>query len=143
MLSLVFLNRMHNSMNSVWMWLRKQKCALTNDSVEVVSFTRETKLASEHECLYIQTKTVNTVRYFTCQFIQECLIFRSDVFVTLNLISINTCGIHTEIESCALPKERVVLTRLHLASCYVLPSDNKKLSCIISLDSNKIHILKN
>jgi len=53
MLSLVLLNKMLNSMNSVWMWLRKQKFAVTNDSVEAVSLTRETNLASEHVCLYI------------------------------------------------------------------------------------------
>ena len=112
-------------MNSVWMWLRKQRFALTNDSVEAVSLIRETKLASEHVCLLIQTETVNIVQYITCEFIQECLIFHSDVFVTLNLISINTCGIRMEIEWCGMPNERVVLTRLHLANCYVLPSDNK------------------
>jgi len=51
--SLVFLIIMHTSISSVWTWLRKQKFAITNDSVEAVSLIRETKLATEHVCLFM------------------------------------------------------------------------------------------
>jgi len=43
---------MPTNMNSIWMWLRKQKCPLTYDPVEAVSLIRETNLALENLCLF-------------------------------------------------------------------------------------------